>query len=114
MGLFSSYQNVANTRANTPAVEVIPAEDVESPQVQAVVAAWRKWRGMHHMPTRDQIALRDLGTASRHISLARVLDDGSDYEFRIIGDAHVQAYGTSYQNRNLSDVISAAPRFGKQ
>jgi hypothetical protein len=37
-----------------------------------------------------------------------------DNEFRIIGDAHVQAYGTSYQNKRVSDVIAAEPRFGKQ
>jgi len=66
------------------------------------------------MPPRERLSLRELGSALKHISLARVLVEGADYEFRIIGDAHVQAYGTSYQNRRVSDVIAAAPKFGRQ
>ncbi len=95
-------------------VEAISLADVESPEVATIVAAWNKWRGLHAMPVRDRLAPRDLGRAAAHISLARVVDEGDDYEFRIIGDAHVQAYGTSYQNKSLRDVIDASPRFGKQ
>jgi hypothetical protein len=95
-------------------VEVISLSDIESQIVYTVVAAWRKWRGLHAMPPREKLALRDLGPAASHVSLARVIDEGEDYEFRIIGDAHVRAYGTSYQNKRLSDVMRVSPRFGKQ
>ncbi len=95
-------------------VEAISLADVESPEVAIIVAAWNKWRGMHAMPAREKLSLRDLGRAAMHISLARAMGGGEDYEFRIIGDAHVQAYGTSYQNKTLKDVIAASPRFGKQ
>lgn len=101
-------------RTMTPAVETIDVQDVEAGALQAVVAAWQKWRGRHAMPSREKIAMRDLGVATRHISLVRVVDDGDDYEFRIIGDAHVQAYGTSFQNRLLSELAAEAPRFAKQ
>jgi hypothetical protein len=98
-----------------PSVQMIEVRDVESGPLLTVVAAWRKWRGIHAMPTREQLAMRDLGLATRHISLARVVDGGEDYELRIIGDAHVQAYGASnYLNRRVSEVIEAAPRFGRQ
>jgi hypothetical protein len=95
-------------------VEAIALADIESEQVQAIVAAWQRLRGMHAMPKRDALSPRDLGHAAAHISLARVIADSDDYEFRIIGDAHVQAYGTSYQGRNVSDVIAQSPRFGRQ
>jgi len=95
-------------------VEAIALADVESPEVATIVAAWNKWRGLHAMPGRERLEPRDLGRAAAHISLARVVGEGEDYEFRIIGDAHVQAYGTSYQNKSLLDVIAASPRFGKQ
>ncbi|HEX2592067.1 MAG TPA: hypothetical protein VHL34_11265 [Rhizomicrobium sp.] len=95
-------------------VEMIPISEVESSAVQRAVATWKKWRGMHAMPSRDKISLRDLGPATRHVSLARVVDDGADYEFRVIGDAHVQAYGTNYQNKRISDVIAVDARFGRQ
>jgi hypothetical protein len=94
--------------------EIIALGDIESPVVHAVVAAWRKWRGLHAMPSRDRLVMRDLGPAAAHISLARVTEDEQDYEFRIIGDAHVQAYGTSYQHMHVSDVVRVSPRFGKQ
>ena len=95
-------------------VEAIALADIESPEVATVVAAWNRWRGLHGMPARERLSPRDLGRAASHISLARVVNDGGDYEFRIIGDVHVQAYGTSYQNKSLKDVIAVSPRFGKQ
>ena len=55
-----------------------------------------------------------LGRYAQFTSLARVVDGGDDYEFRVIGDAHVRAYGTSYQGKRVSDLIADAPRFGKQ
>ena len=107
-------ENVPATAPEKSSVEAIALADVESAEVATVVAAWNKWRGLHAMPVRDRLIPRDLGRAAAHISLARVVDDGEDYEFRIIGDAHVQAYGTSYQNKSVRDVIAASPRFGKQ
>jgi hypothetical protein len=95
-------------------VEVIALEDIESPEIRTVVAAWKKWSGFQAMPSRERLSLHDLGSILANISLARVLDGGDDYEFRIIGDAHVRAYGTNYQGRRVSDVVRAAPKFGKQ
>jgi hypothetical protein len=95
-------------------VEAIALADIESIEVATIVAAWHKWRGLHTMPTRERILPREFGRAASHTSLARVVGEGEDYEFRIIGDAHVRAYGTSYQNKFVSDVIAASPRFGKQ
>lgn len=107
-------QAAADPSGSKSSVEVIALEEIESPEIQTAIAAWRKWCGFHAMPPRERLSMRDLGSSAANISLARVLDGGDDYEFRIIGDAHVQAYGTSYQNRRVSDVVRAAPRFGKQ
>lgn len=102
------------SRPGKPSIEVIALGDIECPEVLATVAAWRKWRGLHATPPREKLVLRDLGIAAAHISLTRVLDNGEDYEFVLIGEAHAQAYGTSYQHKNLSDVLHDAPRIGKQ
>jgi hypothetical protein len=93
-------------------VATIALADAESDVVRHVIHAWRKWCGFSAMPERPKIVPRDLGPALSHISLVRVIDH-SDYEFSIVGDAHVEAYG-SYQGRRVSDVIDAAPRFGRQ
>jgi hypothetical protein len=102
-----------NTRLpEKTSVDAIALADIESVEVATIVAAWNKWRGLHVMPPRERLAPNAFGRAAAHTSLARVV--GEDYEFRIIGDAHVRAYGTSYQNKLVSDVIAASPRFGKQ
>jgi len=64
--------------------------DIESPEVRSIERAWQKWRGFHAMPARESLVPRDLGRFMANVSLVRVLDDGDDYEFRIIGDAHLR------------------------
>ncbi len=46
--------------------------------------------------------------------LAATLAEEDDYEFRIIGGVHVQAYGVNQQGKRMSDVISEAPAFGQR
>lgn len=111
MGLFQPYMRDGADAAN--AVQVIAPADAESVAVRHVVQVWRRWCGFSAMPTCAKLCPRDLGRTLPNISLARVIS-GSDYEFVIIGDRHVQAYGHSYQGRRLSEVIAAAPRFGRQ
>lgn len=95
-------------------VETITPSDVESTVVRSVVRTWRLWAGVHQVPLFEQLSSRDLGNALSNVSLARYLNSGDDYTFVIIGDAHVQAFGASYQGRSLRDVARAAPRFGRQ
>ena len=94
---------------------VVPVEfaKLESQRVRVVCEAWERWRGSRPMPTRNDISLKDLGNAAANISLVRARPAENDYEYRIIGDAHIQAYGVSYQGRRMSEAIAQAPRFGK-
>jgi hypothetical protein len=87
--------------------------DIESERVRAVYEAWLRWRGARPMPTRNEISLRDLGNAAANISLVHAMPQQSDYEFRVIGDAHIQAYGVNFQGRRMSDALRFSPRHGK-
>jgi hypothetical protein len=87
--------------------------DVESDAVRIAHASWEKWCMGRKMPMRNDVSLRDLGIHAASISLVHVLPAESDYEFRVIGDAHVQAYGVSNQGKRMSKVIANSPRFGK-
>ena len=87
--------------------------DIESERVRAVYQAWDRWREARSMPTRNEIVMRDLGNAAANISLVHVLPEESDYEFRVIGAAHVQAYDLNLQGRRMSDALAFSPRFGK-
>jgi hypothetical protein len=91
----------------------IAFEDIESERVRAVHAAWRDWRGTRTMPTRNDIALRDLGNAAANISLVHALPQENDYEFRVIGNAHIQAYGVNFQGKRMKDALEFSPRYAK-
>jgi hypothetical protein len=94
---------------------VIPIafEQIESQRVRAVYAAWQRWRGSRAMPTRNEILLKDLGNAAANISLVHALPQENDYEFRVIGDAHIQAYGLNFQGKRMRDALALSPRHGK-
>lgn len=94
---------------------VIPIafEQIESQRVRAVYAAWQHWRGARAMPTRNEISLKDLGNAAANISLVHALPQENDYEFRVIGDAHIQAYGLNFQGKRMRDALALSPRHGK-
>jgi hypothetical protein len=95
-------------------VSAIGLADVICDETQAVVQAWKKWRGWHAMPSYRAWLEADLGRYLSHASMARVTDDGHDYEFEYIGDAHVRAYGTNHQGMRVSDISRLSPRFGRQ
>ncbi len=105
-----TMRTVQNWTPNSWAKPIALA-DIQSPTLKIVIESWQKWRGAQTMPSRQQLTLQDLRAATGHISLARVLD--GDYEFRVIGDVHVRAYGVNYQGKRLSDVIANAPTFGE-
>lgn len=43
------------------------------------------------------------------MSLVKVIDGGADFEHRIVGDGHVQAFRVSLQNRRFSEIACEAP-----
>ena len=51
----------------------IAFEDIKSERVRTVYEAWLRWRGARPMPTRNEIALRDIGNAAANISLVYVM-----------------------------------------
>ena len=95
------------------AIEQIAVADLESEELGKIVALWDKWRGGRPMPERRDIAMKDLGRHLSKISLIRVIDDGLDYEFRVIGDAHVEVYDSTFQGKRMSDVSTVSRKIGK-
>ncbi|HEX2590599.1 MAG TPA: PAS domain-containing protein [Rhizomicrobium sp.] len=92
---------------------VLTLDQVENPLVRTGVNYWRALRGDRRMPARPQLSPRDIAGILRHLVILRVLDDGTDYEYRLVGDAQVQAYGFNFQNLRISQIKSVAPEFGQ-
>jgi hypothetical protein len=97
----------------TSSTQVLTLEEVENPLVRTGTNYWRQLRGEKHMPARAQLSPRDMAGILKNLVILRVIDDGKDYEYRLVGDAQVQAYGFNFQNLRLSQIKAVAPEFGQ-
>lgn len=95
---------------STRIVEITP-EQLQSHEVSAIYAIWQERRGSRPMPAREDMLPRPLGKLLRYISLTRFIPETGDYEVRIVGDAHVEAYGRNSPGERLSTVESVSPQF---
>jgi len=87
----------------------IGLDEVESALVRDSVAYWRELCRGRSFPSRADVLPRDIRGLLRNICLIKVVEGGADYEYRIIGDAHVIAYGFSMQGKLLSEVDQYVP-----
>jgi len=106
--------NVIRVVRNIPesASGVLPLDQLESPIVRQGLDYWQKLRGARPYPSRAEMTPRDLANILRHVVLLRLVDGGADYEYRIVGDAHVISHGFSMQGLRVSDVDRFSPGYG--
>jgi hypothetical protein len=90
----------------------IPLDEVESSVVRNGIAYWRQLCDGRPFPTRAEVLPREIRGLLRNICLIKVVDAGADYEYRVIGDAHVIAYGFSMQGKRLSEYDPRAIEHG--
>jgi hypothetical protein len=91
----------------------ISIDAVEAPAVRAGIGYWKRLCGQRKFPSRNEVMPRDILGLLRNTVLLRVIDDGADYEYRIVGDAHVIAHGFSAQGMRLSELDSVTKGYGK-
>ena len=101
--------------SNNSAVErgSIDLDAVENGVVRAGIGYWRRLKGMRAYPARAQVIPRDIAGMLRNVILVRVIDNGADYEFRIVGDSHVQMSGFNMQGSHMRDMERIAPGFAE-
>jgi len=93
-------------------VHVLSLDELENDIVRAGVNYWRALRSGRSFPPRSHLSPRDMAGILRNIVLVRIIDGGRDYEFRIVGDAHVQGYGIDFNRMRNSDIERIAPQHG--
>lgn len=91
---------------------VLPLDQIESPIVRQGLDYWLKLRGERPYPARADMTPRDLSALLRHVVLLKLVDDGADYLYRIVGDAHVISHGFNMQGLLVSDVDRYSPDYG--
>jgi hypothetical protein len=92
----------ARSELSDSASVTIGLDEVESPAVRMGIGYWARLCNGRPYPARIEISPRDIRTVLRDTLLIRVLPQ--DYEFRIVGDAHVMAYGFSMLGRKLCEI----------
>ena len=92
---------------------ILALEEIESVPLRRIAEYWCALRGAREFPARDDFAPKNLRNLLRHITLVRVVGGGADYEFRILGDVQVQAYGENFRGMKLSDVGKKHPKFAE-
>jgi len=91
----------------------IALTDIESGDLRDITELWHGWRGIRYLPSHTDMSVGQLGRHLPKVSLIRVIDGGTDYEFRVIGDTHVQIYGSTFQGKRMTDVIAVAPKVAR-
>lgn len=91
---------------------IIALDQLQRPIVRRGLEYWRKLKGDRDYPAREHVVPRDIGRLLPNLSLLRLIDGGADYEFRIVGDAHVRSHGVAAQGLRVSDVDRFIPGYG--
>jgi hypothetical protein len=108
----ATYEGSIAAAPQKSSVEKIAPNDVSSREMQGVLSIWTERRAGRLMPARDDVLPRAMSRYLPNISLVKVLASELDYEFRIVGNVHAQAYGTRDQGIRMSDVIARDAGFG--
>jgi hypothetical protein len=91
----------------------IALPEIENPLVQKALDLWESARGEKPMPSRADMSPRVMSGLLRNTVLVRVIGDGAEFEFRIVGDAVVLAQGgASLQGMTMAQIDLVLPGYG--
>lgn len=82
----------------------VALDAAENPLLRRVLAVWTVKKGERPFPAREELSPRDLAPALPYLTLSEVLDGGSDFRLRIVGEEVLAAYGHHLKGRTLSSL----------
>jgi hypothetical protein len=115
MSAFSIRGLTPQPAPDQSSVKVIKLDELENAVTCTAASYWRMLRGGERkLPSRDQLAPRDMRAILRNVVLLKVIDGGKDYEYRIVGDMFAWAYDLQFRGMRLSQIEAAEPAHGKR
>lgn len=90
----------------------VALQDIDSELLREALAMWLAKKGARRYPAREAISPRDMLRFLRHVTLYRVTEDGRDFEYRVMGDAAVQAWGRSFVGYNTARLNAVEEGMG--
>lgn len=91
--------------------EVLSVDAVKSPIVAQGVAYWQALRGERRFPARTELSPRAMAALLKHVAVVETIQDGEDYRYSLVGDAHVEARGHDFRGETLGLIAEHSPRF---
>lgn len=89
----------------------IALDAIASPVVRRGYEYWRAKRGSRAFPSRADIHPAEIKPLLPNVILVHVLDGGSDYQFRIVGEASVRAHGFNAANWHVAELDRQVPGY---
>jgi len=80
-------------------------DHLQSNRLLRTYVQWRRLAGERFAPTRSEIAPAQFKSDLAHVFLMDVLDEGSDFRFRLGGERIVEFMGGRHAGRLLSDFV---------
>jgi hypothetical protein len=96
----------------SPLGERVEIAAIREAVLHQAMAVWNELKGAARFPNRDTMTPRAMTPFLRNIVLVRVLENGKEYEFRIVGDAIVQVQGGAFQGHTLTEIDAKLPGYG--
>jgi hypothetical protein len=109
----SPSRRARDAKPASSTIDVVAPEELTAKPVSLALRYWNGLRGTRPYPAREEIVPRDMAPFLRNVVLARVIDGGRDYEYRIAGDAFVQAFGYNFKGMKLSQIEAEDPSYGQ-
>lgn len=98
--------------ADRPLSGEIALSQVQNALLRKGLALWQSARGPRRFPVRHQMSPRALGPLLRNTALIKVLEDGAEFQIRIIGDAILAAQGDHVQGMTTAEIEDQLPGYG--
>jgi hypothetical protein len=89
--------------------QVRDIDSVEDTLLLRGIAYWKSLRGTRAFPAREQIVPRAIAPLLSRTVIIRVIDDGADFEYVIVGDEVERAYKARLIHRRVSDIAQEMP-----
>jgi hypothetical protein len=104
-----SLTTVPDAAADTRVRTAIGIEDLRNAVVCEALAAWDRIRADRQMPSRAEMSPRVMRGFLKHMALIQVIDGGTDFRFRVVGDAVVIQQGMALNGVTTSISIRVFP-----
>lgn len=91
---------------------MIGLDELQGEPLRNGLALWRLKKGKRLYPSREDMSPRVLGALLRNVVLVKVLEDGHEFEIRIVGDVVASMQEIPVQGLRTREMDEIIPGFG--